>query len=73
LYYVNFSKIDENNLIFFVMIISTFEGDTCDPSNPGDGVDDTPVQGRATEGTCDPTQDTCPDSAGLDRKFLRGS
>jgi hypothetical protein len=49
---------------------STFEGESCDPRNPGDDVEDTPYQEIATAATCDPTQDTCPNSPGLDRKSL---
>jgi hypothetical protein len=52
-----------------IQSISTFEGNSCDPNNPGDGVADTTQQGAPSDGDCNPSQDTCPNSPGLDRKY----
>jgi Hint module/Pregnancy-associated plasma protein-A len=43
----------------------TFEGDSCDSSNPGDYVFDTPQQANATAG-CPTNRDSCPNMPGID-------
>ncbi|CRG86703.1 Meiotically up-regulated gene 89 protein [Talaromyces islandicus] len=46
-------------------LLHVFQGDSCSPSNEGDYIADTPQQSIATEG-CPTSQDSCPDSPGLD-------
>jgi hypothetical protein len=42
-----------------------FEGYSCDPTQPGDYIADTPVQSTATDG-CPASKDSCPTQPGLD-------
>ncbi|CAF9926746.1 MAG: hypothetical protein HETSPECPRED_006413 [Heterodermia speciosa] len=50
-------------------LLHTFMGESCDPSDPGDFVDDTAQESASTDG-CPPlegyTKDSCPDSPGTD-------
>jgi hypothetical protein len=50
-------------------LMHTFEGDSCDPSNKGDYIDDTPQQLLAPTdvwGNCDMEMDSCPGLEGKD-------
>lgn len=46
-------------------LLHTFQGESCAPDNQGDYIPDTPQQSIATEG-CPASQDSCPQSPGLD-------
>ncbi|KAJ6032412.1 Extracellular metalloprotease [Penicillium herquei] len=46
-------------------LLHTFQGESCDASNPGDYISDTPQQSTPTDG-CPARKDSCPDSPGLD-------
>ncbi|KAJ5738246.1 Extracellular metalloprotease [Penicillium malachiteum] len=46
-------------------LLHTFQGESCDASNPGDYIADTPQQSTPTDG-CPARKDSCPDSPGLD-------
>eukprot|EP00543_Licmophora_paradoxa_P006022 CAMPEP_0202459208 /NCGR_PEP_ID=MMETSP1360-20130828/33100_1 /ASSEMBLY_ACC=CAM_ASM_000848 /TAXON_ID=515479 /ORGANISM="Licmophora paradoxa, Strain CCMP2313" /LENGTH=244 /DNA_ID=CAMNT_0049080147 /DNA_START=84 /DNA_END=814 /DNA_ORIENTATION=+ len=44
----------------------TFKGNSCDPSNKNDFVDDTPQQANATDVICPAFRDSCPNLPGTD-------
>jgi hypothetical protein len=46
-------------------LLHTFQGESCDSSNPGDYIDDTPQQSSPTGG-CPARRDSCPDQPGED-------
>ncbi|KAJ5984419.1 hypothetical protein N7481_006518 [Penicillium waksmanii] len=46
-------------------LLHTFQGESCDESNPGDYIDDTPQQSSPTGG-CPARRDSCPDLPGED-------
>lgn len=46
-------------------LLHTFQGESCDASNPGDYIDDTPQQSGPTGG-CPSRRDSCPDLPGED-------
>ena len=46
-------------------LLHTFQGSSCDPSNPGDFIADTPQESVSTVG-CPSAKDSCPDIPGLD-------
>ncbi|KAJ5710716.1 Extracellular metalloprotease [Penicillium malachiteum] len=46
-------------------LLHTFQGESCDASNPGDYIADTPQQSTPTDG-CPARKDSCPDLPGLD-------
>lgn len=46
-------------------LLHTFQGESCSPDNPGDYIDDTPLQSTPTDG-CPARKDSCPDSPGKD-------
>lgn len=48
-------------------LLHTFSGNSCDPSNDGDGVDDTPQHlENAEDASCGDSINTCPSRPGLD-------
>jgi hypothetical protein len=46
-------------------LLHTFQDNSCDPSDPGDYIDDTPCESVSTDG-CPVGKDSCPNLAGLD-------
>ncbi|KAJ5476948.1 Extracellular metalloprotease [Penicillium diatomitis] len=46
-------------------LLHTFQGETCDPNDPGDYISDTPQQSSPTSG-CPASRDSCPDLPGAD-------
>ena len=63
--YYNQGKTAVHEVGHWFGLLHTFQDSSCDPTDPGDYIDDTPQESVSTDG-CPDGKNSCPDSSGLD-------
>ena len=63
--YYNQGKTAVHEVGHWFGLLHTFQGSSCDPTDPGDYIEDTPQQSVSTDG-CPAGKDSCPELQGLD-------